>query len=290
MNNVRTEESGNRNDGNAGTITSNSGQSVADGGSVRTDDRNKQATDNRSTGGQSRTLANDVVTSELSGGHSRNEITSGYYYAPNGDIRQLGDGEYIDARDGKLKRRRKRRSGNNAINGNEDRTNYEDREQAGNGESEFDSQVDLRKPVKVRGRKKRTVKEENKKLTMVTLLASGCSALFTSVALLTKHDHWQLRNDCKPTEAAILAEAINDALDTLPAKYYDIVTSIVEKWIPWINLIFVVSALVYDRIEQSEKLIEATRYRAREGSDPRYTNGAAQASNVGGNSSLGFGQ
>ncbi len=170
----------------------------------------------------------------------------------------------------------------------DNRTNYENREQTGNSSSEFDSQVDLRKPLKVRTRRRKTVKEESKKLTMVTLLASGCGALFTSVALITKHDHWQLRTDCQPTEAKILAEAINDALDTLPSKYYDIVTSIVEKWIPWINVCFVLCALVYDRIEQSEKLIERTHYKTSERGDKRYTDGATQASNVNSHTSLGY--
>jgi len=142
--------------------------------------------------------------------------------------------------------------------------------------------------LKVRTRRRKTVKEESKKLTMVTLLASGCGALFTSVALITKHDHWQLRTDCQPTEAKILAEAINDALDTLPTKYYDIVTSIVEKWIPWINVCFVLCALIYDRIEQSEKLIERTHYKTSERGDKRYTDGATQASNVNSHTSLGY--
>src|SRR5215813_5641784 len=260
MENARIEESRNRDAGNAATTDERVGQSIGYGGYIRADDRIQQTVNRGSTSEQVGTVTNNVITSDVSGGRARNEITSGYYYTPSGDIRPIPEGCYVDSRDGRLKKRRKRRAGNNTVDGNEDRTNYEDREQAGNSESEFDSQTDLRKPLKVRGRKKRTVKEESKKMTMLTLIASSTSALFTGVAILTKHDHWALRTDCKPTEATILAEAINDALDTLPPKYYDIVTSIVEKWFPWINLTFVVCALVGERLKESEKLFEAARY------------------------------
>lgn len=289
MKNARTKESRNRNARSRETAATVTGRAGTDGGSVRSNDGNEQTITRESNTARSAGVADEHAVTESSGGHTGNEIASGYYFTPRGDIEPIPDGCYVDKRDGRLKRRRNRSTGNNTDDGNEDRANNEDREQASDGASEFSSQTDIRKPLKVRGRRKKNVKEENKKLTMVTLLASGASALFTSVALLTKHEHWQLRNDCKPTEAAILAEAINDALDTLPVKYYDIVTSIVEKWIPWINLCFVLSALIYDRIEQSEKLIEATRYQARNGSDKRYTNGAEEAGNVGGYSSVGFG-
>src|SRR6266508_2997715 len=287
MKNARTEESRNRNRADAANAASVTGQSISDGSVIRSNDGDEQTIDNGSVGSESGTLADKLVTASVSGGYTRNEIASGYYFAPNGDIKPIPDGCYVDAKDGRLKKRR-RRNGNNAADGNEDRTNYENREQTGNSSSELDSQVDFRKPLKVRTRRRKTVKEESKKLTMVTLLASGCGALFTSVALITKHDHWQLRTDCQPTEAKILAEAINDALDTLPTKYYDIVTSIVDKWIPWINVCFVLCALIYDRIEQSEKLIERTHYKASERGDKGYTDSATQASNVNSHTSLGY--
>lgn len=107
---------------------------------------------------------------------------------------------------------------------------------------------------------------------MVAMLTAGSSAIFTSVAMLTKHDHWSLNRE----EARVLAEALNDAINTLPVKYYEQITAIIEKWIPWINLTFVLGAIITTRIEDSVKLYEKKqrpfpaeepRPGAREGSD-----------------------
>lgn len=98
---------------------------------------------------------------------------------------------------------------------------------------------------------------------MVALLAVGCSAIFTSVALLTKHEHWHLEQQ----ESQHLAAALNDAIATLPVKYYARITEIIEKWIPWINLAFVLSALILPRLDASTKRNEASHYRTREDSD-----------------------
>jgi hypothetical protein len=100
---------------------------------------------------------------------------------------------------------------------------------------------------------------------MVTLLASGASAIFTSVALLTKHEHWKLHIE----EGKILAEALNDAISTLPEKYYAQVVAIIEGWIPWINLCFVVGAIVIPRIEASAKQIETKHTKPSEPSNQR---------------------
>lgn len=290
MENARIEESRNRNDGDAAADAATIGQSVSNGGNVWSDGRDKQTIDGQNSSERIGQIANEYVTTGASNRRASYEVTTGFYHTASGDVRPIPDGHYIDTRDGKLKKRRKRRVRDNSNGRSEGETSNRDRDETDYSESEFDSQTDIRKPLKVRGRRKRTIKEENKKLTMVTLLASGASALFTSVALLTKHDHWALRSDCQPTEAKILAEAINDALDTLPVKYYDFVTSIVERWIPWINLAFVLSALIFDRIAQSEKLIEATRYRPSNTSDERYAASAAQDGFSGSSSSLGFGQ
>jgi hypothetical protein len=100
---------------------------------------------------------------------------------------------------------------------------------------------------------------------MVAMLAAGSSALFTSVALLTKHDHWQL----EAAESKALAEALNDAINTLPTKYYAAITKVIEQWIPWVNLAFCVGAIVVPRIEESTKRIEASHYRPREAGNAR---------------------
>jgi hypothetical protein len=144
------------------------------------------------------------------------------------------------------------------------------------------------KPLNIRGgkrtRKSKTVKEETSKLTMVTMLASGAAAIFTSVALLTKHEHWNLQHD----EGQILAEALNDALETLPEKQYAQITGIVEKWIPWINLCFVVGAIIVPRFEASAKRIEKKYPEKSAGSNER---NSPTADNPFSNwSSLGYGQ
>lgn len=129
---------------------------------------------------------------------------------------------------------------------------------------------------------------------MVAMLAAGSSAIFTSVALLTKHDHWMLRE----IEAEKLSEALNDALNTLPVKYYEQITGIIEKWIPWINLTFVLGTIVTTRIEDSIKLYEKGKRPgfaaerppdgAREGSDEGHAPGAADTFNF--PTSLGYDQ
>jgi hypothetical protein len=289
MENAGNKESGNRNDGAGSNTTDVTGVPISDGGSIRSNDGKQQSVTSELGSGQSGQRANTFVTSELGGGHTRNEIASGYYFSPRGKLERIPEGYFVDARDGRLRKRRKRNS-DNAIDGNENRN--DDNRKTSNSESEFSSQANFRdeKPLNIRGRKKRkVVKEETQKLTMITLLASGCSAIFTCIALLTKHDHWALQHSPQ-NEAKILAEALNDAIDTLPAKQYDIITSIVEKWIPWINLCFVVSALVYDRIEQSRKLTEETHNVVSQRSDNGNAASTTQASKVSSNASLGYGQ
>lgn len=100
---------------------------------------------------------------------------------------------------------------------------------------------------------------------MVTMLASGAAAIFTSVAMLTKHDHWKLH----PEEAGTLAEALNEAISTLPEKYYAQIVAIIERWIPWINLTFVVSAIIIPRIEASAKRVEKSYTRVDNADDKR---------------------
>jgi hypothetical protein len=251
MENVGNTESRNRNEGNAATATNLGGNTNTDGGSIRTNDGNKSSIDgsNGSTRiGQSGDVGNvdrNII------GNSGVEITDGYYFTPNGTITRIPIGHYID-NSGRLRKRRQKRTTSNA-----DGNTHRDRPETGEHEAESISENIFLgdKPLNVRpgkrGRKK-SVKEETSKLTMVTLLASGASAIFTSVALLTKHEHWKLHIE----EGNILAKALNDAISTLPEKYYAQVVGIIEGWIPWINLCFVVGAIVIPRIEASAKQIE----------------------------------
>lgn len=212
-------------------------------------------------------------------GNASLEITDGYYFTPRGTIERIPDGHYISD-SGKLRKRRIKRSDSSNANGNENRDRTETGEYA---EKSSTADFLLEKPLNVRGsRKRKTAKQETTKLTMVTMLASGAAAIFTSISLLTKHDHWNLQTD----EGKILAEALNEAINTLPEKYYAQVTGIVEKWIPWINLCFVCGAIIVPRIEASAKRIEKRYSEPSKGSDKRDT--ATTDNPFGSYSSIGF--
>jgi hypothetical protein len=216
MENAGNQESRNRDTGStAATATNLGGNTNADGSSIRSNDGNKSPIDGtNATNGIAKPIISGDVDRSFTGNQSV-EITNGYYFTPNGTITRIPDGHYID-NSGRLRKRRQKRTTSNA-----DGNTHRDRPEASEYETESVSENIFLgdKPLNVRpgkrGRKK-SVKEETSKLTMVTLLASGASAIFTSVALLTKHEHWKLHIE----EGKILAEALNDAISTLPEKYY----------------------------------------------------------------------
>jgi len=249
MEDARNQESRDRDGRNAATATDNSGIAIGNGGSVRTDAREQRNVASGNSSSQSGTFANIRDDARGIAGNASVEITDGYYFTPRGTIERIPSGHYISD-SGKLRKRRVKRSDTSNADGNA----RSDRSNASGNEEEFASaNILLDKPLNVRGgRKRKTVKQETSKLTMITLLSSGAAAIFTSISLLTKHDHWALQTD----EAKIFAEALNDAINTLPEKYYAQVIAIIENWIPWINLTFVVGAIIIPRIEASAKRIE----------------------------------
>jgi hypothetical protein len=264
MENARNQESGNRDGANASALADVTGNTNTNGGSVRTNDGNKSSVNDGNSTGQNGAFKLSDNDERSIGGNSGIEITSGYYYTPNGRVERIPDGHYISG-DGKLRKRRQKRDTSNS-----DGDSRTDRSKAGEYEEipfvENPDRVD--KPLNIRGGKrgrKPKAKEETSKLTMVTMISTGCVAIFTSLALLTKHDHWYLE---KP-EAKTLAEALNDAIATLPEKYYAQITGIVETWIPWINLCFVVGAIVIPRIEASTKRVEEAHRKPSETTDKR---------------------
>lgn len=247
MEDVRNDSSNDR--GNT-SASDNSGIAISDGGGVRANagiERNIAQRNSNTKGG---TISNGEHAAIGVTGNASVEITSGFYYTPRGTIERIPDGHYISD-SGKLRKRRVSRSDSSNADGNAHR----DRSNAGrNKEESATADFLLEKPLNVRGGRKRKVstKQETSKLTMVTLLSGGAAAIFTSISLLTKHDHWNLEK----TEGKILAEALVDAINTLPEKYYAQVIGIIENWIPWINLCFVVGAIVIPRIEASAKRVE----------------------------------
>jgi len=285
MENVGNQESRNRDGRDSATASNIAGITNDNGGSVRSNDGNKSSIDgeNQSTRGAG---INEFGVVNRSAGRTESvTITDGFYFTPRGTIERIPDGHYIGS-DGRLRKRRKQRSDSGNTNGNA----YRDRSETSEHQTEFDTENVFRvdKPLNVRGGKRKTkaktVREETSKLTMVTMLASGAAAIFTSVALLTKHEHWNLQHE----EGKILAEALNDALETLPEKQYAQITGIVEKWIPWINLCFVVGAIIVPRFEASAKRIEKKYPKESTGSNERDT--ATTDNTFGSWTSLGYNQ
>jgi hypothetical protein len=232
---------------NAATDTKRN--TVANGGSVRSDDEKQRTVDSGSASGESGafTDASNVVGS--ASGNPELTITDGYYFTPRGTVERIPDGYYIDGQN-RLRKRRQSSSTSNAADGDAHR----DRSETGEPSESSTENFLLDAPLNVRGKRgrKAKIKEETSKLTLVTMLSTASVALFSSIELLTKHQHWALEK----TEAQILAEALNEALATLPAKYYDSIVGIIERYIPWVNLCFVIGAIVIPRIEASGKRIE----------------------------------
>ena len=261
MEDVRNDNS---NEGRNSTTVNSSGISIADGGNVWPNDGSQPSANARNFGSETAKSINGNNVADGVRGNQSVEITDGFYFTPRGTIERIPTGHYISD-SGKLRKRRVKRSDTSNANGNENRDRTETGEYA---EKSASADFILEKPLNVRGgRKRKTIKQETNKLTMVTMLASGAAAIFTSISLLTKHDHWNLQTD----EGKILAEALNDAINTLPEKYYAQVTGIVEKWIPWINLCFVCGAIIIPRIEASAKRIEKRYNPESKGSDKRDT-------------------
>jgi hypothetical protein len=261
MENVRNNDS---NEGRNATTADSSGIAIANGSNIRPNDRSQSSITGKNViNGTEGFRTGDNVTTSV-GRNQSVEITDGFYFTPRGTIERIPSGHYISD-SGKLRKRRVKRSDSSNANGNENRNRTETGEYS---EESTSKDFLLEKPLNVRGsRKRKTAKQETTKLTMVTMLASGAAAIFTSISLLTKHDHWNLQTD----EGKILAEALNEAINTLPEKYYAQVTGIVEKWIPWINLCFVCGAIIVPRIEASAKRIEKRYTPKSEGSDKRDT-------------------
>lgn len=281
MENVGNQESRDRDRRNA-TATDVSGNANTNGDSLRSDGRNKSSNDVGNANGQGGAFKLSDNDERSIGGNSGIEITSGYYYTPNGRVERIPEGHYIDS-SGRLRKRRQQRRDTSNANG-DSRT---DRSSTAEHEENIFTEDSLRidKPLNIRGGKrgrKPKAKDETSKLTMVTMISTGCVAIFTSLALLTKHDHWYLE---KP-EAKTLAEALNDAIATLPEKYYAQITGIVETWIPWINLCFVLGAIVIPRLEASSKRIEETHRKPSETTDKR--NADAADNSFHGGTSLGW--
>ena len=269
MEDVRNQQSGNRDKGNATASADIGGNEHPNGGSLRSNDGKQQTLDGRNTIGQSGALAgNDDVIRSISRDKGV-EIEDGYYFTPSGNVERIPNGYFINSKGQLSKRRRQRNAGSDTFGGAESRFANNGKTDTGETES-FSEDFLLDKPLSVRGKARRKtskVKEETQKLTMVTMIATGCTAIFSSISLLTGHKHWRLVVE----EAQHLAEALNDAISTLPSKHYEFIIGIVEKWIPWINLAFVVGAIIIPRIEESAKQVERLRYKPRNTSDTRHT-------------------
>jgi hypothetical protein len=260
---MKNEKRNSNNDTERRSATSSSltGQSTTDGGNIRANDGNEPPVSRQSESiGFENRNANEHSPSE-SRGNQKLVLQDGYYFTPSGNVERVPDGHYID-NGGRLRKRRQSRSDSGiSSDGNEDR----DRTETSDTEK-FSSEIPLR-TVSVRGRKSKEKKitESQQRMTMIAMLSVACSATFTSIALLTKHRHWSLESE----EVKPMAEALNDAFATLPSKAYETILAVIEKWVPWVNLVFVCSAIIIPRIEESVKQYESSRYRTDNGSDKR---------------------
>lgn len=241
----------NRNNRSATTraTTDTKRNATANGGRIRENDAEQSSVDSGSASGESGAINTSVNDVGSVSGNPQLTITDGYYFTPRGTVERIPDGHYI-GNDGRLRKRRQQRDTSNAADGNA----YRDRSETGETSESSTENFLLDAPLNVRGKRGRKpkVKEETSKLILVTSLSTASVALFSSIELLTKHQHWALEQ----TEARILAEALNDALATLPPKNYDSIIGVIEKYVPWINLCFVVGAIVIPRIEASSKHFE----------------------------------
>jgi hypothetical protein len=122
---------------------------------------------------------------------------------------------------------------------------------------------------------------------MVMVLGQASAALFACVSMLTNHEHWELEEK----ESEKLGEALDAALSTLPEQAYEKVIAIADKWYPWAKLVFIVGILIWTRIEESAKLVEAANYKPGDGSvggSNGTEQGRAQANYKHYHSSLGY--
>lgn len=275
MKNERSNRNKNSERGSATTATSprksdeygnrvrENDESLRDFGTESSEQRNNVSIGNEQNPGNGTT--NNRVT-----------IQPGYYFTPSGDVARIPDG-YTIGIDGRLRKQRKSKSdGSNTPDGNENSNRTE------TGESEkYASEIPIR-TVNARGRKAKKQTENQQRLTMIAMLTVACSATFTSIALLTKHQHWNLETG----EVNPLAEALNDAFATLPGKTYEAILAIIEKWVPWVNLVFVFSAVIIPRIEDSVKQYEASRFTTDKRSNKR--NARTENNSWDSESSVGF--
>jgi hypothetical protein len=200
-------------------------------------------------------------------------IKPGFYWDRDGGIKPIPDGYYVTPK-GKLRKRRSDARDNTAT-----RDARGDRSEAG-AESELDSDADLRPPLKVGRDRKKSATKEQAKITMVGALAGASEMFFAGMALATGHHHWLLEEQ----EAQILAKALDNALDTLPEKYYEVITKITNKWFPRTNLIWTIGAIVGPRLNASAERVKARNYQP-----PAPDNGRAESEHAGANNGFEYG-
>lgn len=238
------------------------GQGAGHGGRIRANDDSLRDQHARAGGSEGGSISNAGLDTEPKRIDPISPLAGGQQRPNNGASGGIASGDGRRGRGRPRRERRNRSDGSDTADGNEDRnrTKASDAAELGTEDDFRERPLNVRGGGRKRGRPKK-LKEESAKMTMVTMLTVASSGLFTSIALLTKHEHWALT----PPEAKALAEALNGALDTLPVKYYEQITAIIEKWIPWVHLAFVGGTIVLDRIEQSAKRVEESRYVPREG-------------------------
>lgn len=82
---------------------------------------------------------------------------------------------------------------------------------------------------------------------LVTLISTGMTALYGSIALWRQESHWNLQ----PNESRALALQLHQCLETLPQGVYAEIVKQIENFAPWIGLAITAGAITLPRIERS---------------------------------------
>lgn len=110
-----------------------------------------------------------------------------------------------------------------------------------------------------KSKKKKSAAEGGKaeKQILITLIATGLTAGYGSIAIWRKEDHWKLQE----REAKALAEQVDACLETLPDKVYEQFVKQIENFAPWIGLAITAGAVTLPRIQESQRRNAAANQR-----------------------------
>ena len=175
----------------------------------------------------------------------------------------------------------KRGSGRKYGRGSDAGAGAERRQNARTGAEENAEPVDENIPRRVilpgfasgKSKKKKSAAEGGKaeKQILITLIATGLTAGYGSIAIWRKEEHWKLQE----REAKALAEQVDACLETLPDKVYEQFIKQIESFAPWIGLAITAGAITLPRIQESQRRSSAANQRPKTAPFAGYPSGGA---------------